>query len=513
MSDLLLEIISGEIPARMQSDAVKNFASNIQANITKVFGPSSVGNILSWITPQRIGVYIESIIIDEATKAATQEIRGPKHTAPASAIEGFLAKNKLVKAQLYIVGDYYFAKPVSEAQPTDKLKQIIIETIKNFVWPKSMISGNSSLRWVRPMKSILCLLDGKVLEFNYHHINSCNKTYGHRFMAPQEIEVTSYSDYKTKLANAWVIIDPKARKDAILSQISEILAQADVSLIEDDSLLNEIVGLVEFPKVFMGEIDDKFMTLPREVLITTLKSNQRYLMTEDKLSGKLAQFYLIVANIASEDAGKTLLEGNQRVLNARLNDAMFFYEQDLKQPFESNIEKLHSLKYHNICSMYDKQLSVKNLAVKLASALSSIPTEKIERAVMLAKCDLLTNMVSEFPELQALMGYYYSIANGEDKDVAVAVRDHYKPRGPNDALPENLLASIIALADKLDSLNQLFAAGIKPSGSKDPFGLRRAAIGILRLVKCHNWSLAYDRLDIREDVQKFINDRQKALLS
>ncbi|MCE2991507.1 MAG: glycine--tRNA ligase subunit beta [Candidatus Jidaibacter sp.] len=507
MSELLLEIFSGEIPARMQKNAEEKFSQMLAQAIMDTFTGDFICK--SWITPRRLGVAINGFKLE--LKQITQELRGPRVDAQAQALAGFLKKNNLQATQLEKRGDYYFAvlNKVDE-DPADTLKDIIITTLKNFVWPKSMIDGDHDLRWVRPIRSILCLLNGKTLEFAYHHIKSGNITYGHRFMSPAPIEVSSYSDYLGKLEKAYVVVDHETRRQSILQQATKALADKGVELIADGELLDEIAGLVEYPKVFVSQIQPEFMKLPREVLIITLKHHQRYLMTDMQTKDGdtvLSPYYLIVANIDPIDGGEALIEGNNKVLSARLSDAKFFYELDLKSKLADRIENIKSLTFHaDIGSVHAKQLSVSALATGICFELDLDPSI-IERAAMLAKCDLTTNMVKEFPELQGIMGYYYAIASGESTEMAICIRDHYKPQGPSDRLPEGIMASVLALADKLDTLNQMFAINIKPTGSKDPFALRRAAIGALRIIADNSFDLDLGAIGVREDVISFLKER------
>jgi glycyl-tRNA synthetase beta chain len=307
-----------------------------------------------------------------------------------------------------------------------------------------------------------------------------------------------------------VILDPEKRKETILSQAKKLLDPLHLTVINDEALLNEVAGLVEYPVVYLGQIDPKYMYLPKEVLLITLKHHQRYLMVEDK-DGKLAPYYLIVANIEASDNGQEIRHGNGKVLRARLEDAIFHFEHDKKQKLETFVENLKSLTYHQqIGSVYDKVQSVMKLAEKIA-AFAKADVEKVKRATLLCKADLVSNMVKEFPELQGVMGYYYAVHAKEPKEVSLAIKEHYKPQGPNDSLPSELTGAVVALADKLDTLNQMFAINIKPTGSKDPFALRRAAIGILR--SCEHYKLSFDlqTLGIREDVIQFINERKENL--
>ncbi len=508
MSELLLEVFSGEIPARMQVAGVSRFMDNLLMLIKKAFKGNATAEC--WVTPRRLGVVVKNLEFEALDK---ELLRGPSVSAPSQALEGFLKKNNVTRAQLEEINGYYYAKLESSGEPLEDLKDVILTTLKQMVWPKSMIDGDHDLRWVRPVKSILCILDGKEVELKYHHIKSGNTTYGHRFMAPKAISIDSFVDYEKKLKDAYVILKPEDRKSSILAQANAALESLGVSVLEDEVLLDEIAGLVEYPKVFVSKINPEFMSLPREVLIITLKYHQRYLMTK-KADGSLAEYHLIVANIDPTDKGVALIEGNQRVLSARLADAKFFYELDLTAPLKGRAESLKLLTFHaDIGSIYDKQQSVRALGIEIAKALGleTDEVDKVGAAITLAKCDLTTNMVKEFPELQGVMGYYYAKAGGESDEVSIAIRDHYKPRGPSDRVPQGRIPSIVALADKLDTLNQMFAIGIKPTGSKDPFALRRAAIGILRILAGNDFKLNFKALGIRQDVIEFINERYEVM--
>lgn len=504
MYDFLLEILSGEIPARMQYEAATKFAQMFEQTLKE--HNLAFLEINALVTPRRLGINIKNITKSEL-ELSSQEIRGPKTNADNNAINGFIRKNNLSQDQIFEKNGHYFAKvKQTDYSVKDIIKNITLSCIKSLVWPKSMILNSEKLSWVRPIENILCIVNGKILDFNCSNLSSNNHTKGNRFMANVSFEVSDFEDYKAKLRENYVIIAPQERKEIILGQISSILQDKNLALIEDVKLLNEIVGLTEYPQVFMDCIDQKFMDLPSEILITTLKHNQRYLMTRDS-KDKLSPFYFIVANIKPKDNGETLIEGNQRVLNARLNDAMFFYEQDLKCNLQDYQIKLKSLMYNNICSVYEKQQKVTDLAIKFAKHLGANEKDVI-RAATLAKCDLASSVVKEFPELQGVAGYYYALAQGEHIDVANAIRDHYKPQGPNDSLPIGPIGIALALADKLNSLQLLFGSGIRPSGSKDPLGLRRSAIGILRILSEYNINLDLAQFDIDYDVRKFIDERK-----
>ncbi|AIF81984.1 glycyl-tRNA ligase subunit beta [endosymbiont of Acanthamoeba sp. UWC8] len=361
------------------------------------------------------------------------------------------------------------------------------------------------------------MLDNEVLPAKFGHIIASNKTYGHRFLSGKEITVNSASliEYSKLLKENFIILDALNRKEIIQQEIQKIISGKNLSIIEDNELLNEVVNLVEYPVVYLGQIDEKFMTLPEEVLITTLRNNQRYLMLRNSTSGKLAPYFIIVSNTIGQDQGKEIIHGNQTVLGARLFDALFFYENDKKMKLEKRIEQLKALTFHKeIGSVYDKIESVKAIAEKLSNRLQA-DTAKVIRAVSLMKADLVTEMVGEFPELQGIMGYYYALNDGEGEDIAITIRDHYKPLGPNDYVPTNKVAAIVALADKLDTLNQMFAINIKPTGSKDPFALRRAANGVVRIIAENNFALDIKTdladLNIREDVINYISEREVSI--
>lgn len=506
MAALLLELFSEEMPACMQSLAKDKLLAQILSGLKENFGLELQGQ--AWVTPRRLGVFIDNLPL--AIKEYQEELRGPKITAPEQALDGFLRKNNIGKEALEKRGEYYFAiitKPASAIQ--EVLSKLIEEVLIGFSWPKSMRWSDHEIKWVRPLHNILCLFANAVLPLQFGQIRSNNLTFGHRFMAPGKLMIANISDYRSKLAQAFVILESADRKQSIRTQVEVAIAAKGLTLIEDDDLLGEIIGLVEYPVVLLGEIDEEYMRLPREVLVITLKHHQRYLMLNDA-HGKLAPYFIIVANRTTVDQGGEIICGNIKVLKARLEDAYFFFTQDKARTLASRINELKGLTFHKETgTIYDKMQSTKAMAERLCLQVK-IESAKVLRAVELSKTDLVTGMVKEFPELQGIMGYYYAMNDGEDKEVAVAVRDHYKPQGPSDSLPENHIGALAALADKLDTLNQMFGIGIKPTGSKDPYALRRAAIGVLRIMAHYNINLDFIRLDLRDDVIVFINERKKA---
>ncbi|KIE04424.1 Glycine--tRNA ligase beta subunit [Candidatus Jidaibacter acanthamoeba] len=508
MSDFLLELFSEEMPAKM----LAAFTAALEKNIVDKLGQKVESK--SFYTPRRICIHINGLSTEVAEQ--TEEVKGPKESAPEAALDGFMRKYNLSdKSELELrEGCYFYKLKRNQSDLKSVLKETVEVSLNQAIWPKSMRWGDYDIRWVRPLHSIVCFLDNEVLPVKFGHIIASNKTYGHRFLSGKEITVNSASliEYSTLLKENFIILDALNRKEIIQQEIRKAISGKNLSIIEDNELLNEVVNLVEYPVVYLGQIDEKFMTLPEEVLITTLRNNQRYLMLRNSTSGKLAPYFIIVSNTIGQDQGKEIIHGNQTVLGARLFDALFFYENDKKIKLEKRIEQLKALTFHKeIGSVYDKVESVKAIAEKLSQRLQ-IDTAKVLRAVSLMKADLITEMVGEFPELQGIMGYYYALNDREDEDIAITIRDHYKPLGPNDYVPTNKVAAIVALADKLDTLNQMFAINIKPTGSKDPFALRRAANGVVRIIAENNFALDIKTdlatFNIREDVINYISERE-----
>lgn len=508
MTTLLLEIFSDEIPARMQVNAMNSLNDLIIRTFKESYGIDAKSN--AWVTPRRLGFHFTDI--PSKIDAISEEVRGPKTSAPEAALNGFLGKYNAKKEDLEVKGDYYslmYTKPAVDIK--EAIKNTIEQSIKKFVWPKSMKWGDFQETWVRPIHSILCLFGHDVIPVTYGDIVASNTTKCHRFMDGDKVHhISSYDDYQKKMEAGKVVLDVQTRKDLILAGVQSVIKDKKLKLINDEDLLNEIAGLVEFPHVLLGSIDSKLMHLPRELLIITLKHHQRYLMLENT-DGTLAPYYIIVSNIVPSDNGQKIVEGNNKVLRARLADALFFYENDKKVKLEARLEKLKKLTFHQeLGTVYDKTQSTLKLAEQVAKFMDC-SQEKVKRAVMLAKADLVTDMVKEFPELQGVMGYYYALNDLEDSEVAIAIADQYKPVGPNDSIPGNAIGKVLAVSDKLDTMNQLFGIGIKPTGSKDPFALRRAANGILRIIGEDKIAEFFDILlknkAIRDDVVLYIQQR------
>jgi len=481
MAELLLELLSEEIPARMQARASADLAAMIGDALAKQGLTFKTPQAL--VTPRRLTLIVEDL--PAATPDISEERRGPRVGAPEAALDGFLKGAGVTLEQCEQrdtgKGVFYFAVIAKTGRPTPEVvKEVVEQTMAAFPWPKSMRWGSGSERWVRPLQSIVCLFDGKVVPVAFAGISAGNETRGHRFLAPAVFTVTGAADYRAKLARAFVMLDPAERRQTILDQARAKAAEARLALKEDDGLLAEVTGLVEWPTVMTGQFDEGFMSVPDEVLVTSMRSHQKYFSLL-KADGRLANRFLVVANMPAA-AGAQIVSGNQRVLRARLSDAKFFWDTDLSHPLESWVPKLaERLYYQGLGSVEDKAKRLSALAGHIAGLIGADAADA-SRAGLLAKADLSSDMVGEFPELQGIMGRYYALKDKEAATVADAVGEHYSPVGPNDACPTAKNSVAVALADKIDTLVGFFGIGEKPTGSKDPFALRRAALGIIRLV-------------------------------
>lgn len=482
MAELLLELFSEEIPARMQDRAVSDLARLIGDGLKEA--GLTAGSITHHSTPRRLCVVVDGL--PEATADVREERKGPKADAPDKAIEGFLRSTGLTRDDLEVretpKGNVLFAVTEKKGQPTAEVLPALIEAaIGKLPWPKSMRWGARPVRWVRPLHSILCLFGGTVLPVSFGPITASNTTRGHRFHAPEAFEVADFADYEVKLRAANVILDRDERKRMIDQEARALAVGKGVQIIEDPGLLDEVAGLVEWPVPLIGRIDDAFMDVPQEVLILSMRTHQKYFATQNE-DGSLAPWFVPVANLTADDGGVAIVAGNEKVLRARLSDARFFWDQDRKRTLESRLDDLDPIVYHAAMgSMRRKAERVATLAHAIGPHVGA-DAEQARRAGLLAKADLTTEMVGEFPELQGLMGMYYAGHDGEDDAVARALRDHYRPAGPSDPCPKEPVSIAVALADKLDALAGFFGIGEKPTGSKDPYALRRAALGIIRLM-------------------------------
>jgi glycyl-tRNA synthetase beta chain len=480
MADFLLELLSEEIPARMQAKA-RNELARMFAECTAQSGLAT-GPINSFSTPRRLILIARDVA--PGAEASSEEIKGPRTSAPPQALEGFLRKNGLTREQLEDRDGIYFAIIKREGRlATEILSEIIKRIVETFPWPKSMRWGDGSLRWVRPLHGILAILGEAIVPVEIDGIGSSAATAGHRFHHPGPITIGGAADYLQKLKACHVIVDQEEREATIRDGARRVAHAAGLTMLGDEALVVENAGLTEWPVPLLGSFDPEFLDVPREVIVLTMRTNQKYFAcTNDE--GLLAPAFVCVANVAAEDGGEAIAHGNARVLAARLSDARFFWEQDLKIPLEEQGRKLAGIVFHEkLGTIADKVERVATLASWLVEK-GIVPAneEEVGRAARLAKCDLVTGMVGEFPELQGIIGSYIAAAQGETDAVAGAIRDQYKPGGQGDEVPTSPVSVAVALADKLDSLVGFFQVGEKPTGSKDPFALRRAALGILRII-------------------------------
>ncbi len=480
MPDLLLELFSEEIPARMQLGALSDVWRMLRDSLKKEgYAPAESPEHM-YATPRRIAVWLKNLPTTQTSSET--ELKGPKIGAPEAALQGFLKKTGLKQSDLTERDGVYFAVTRKEGRQTSEvLKTIIEDTLKIFPWSKSMRWGDNDISWVRPLHSILCIFDGKVIPVEFGPVSAGNITYGHRFLAPDPITVMNPAEYEKALEKAHVIADREKRAKEIDKRAKTLAASNGLQLKEDPYLLNEVTGLVEWPVVLMGSIDPQFMDLPPEVLTTVMRTHQKYFALTDK-QGKLSPYFLITANMQPTDGGKAIISGNERVLRARFSDARFFWDQDRKKPLDAWAEGLADVTFHaKLGSIADKVKRITAIAETLAPLVKA-DKKLVKRAAELCKADLVTGMVGEFAELQGIMGRYYALEQKEPSEVADAIRDHYLPVGPASPVPTQPVSICIALADKLDTLVSMFAIGEKPTGSKDPFALRRAALGVIRII-------------------------------
>jgi glycyl-tRNA synthetase beta chain len=488
MADLLIELFSEEIPARMQkkaSDDLKRMIiDGLKAAGLKFDGADA------YVTPRRLVLNVTGLPV--STPDVREERRGPRTDAPEKAIEGFLrgagVAREACEERETPKGTFLFAIIEKKGKQTSEVvAELLTDTIKNFPWPKSQRWGSGMLKWVRPLHSILCILDGEIIDLEVAGIKAGNTTSGHRFMAPSEFTVAGFDEYKAKLLEHKVMLDPNERADLIEAKAKELATEKGLEWVEDRGLLAEVAGLVEWPVPLMGGFDPSFMEVPEEVLILTMKKDQKYFVTRDPKTGKLAPYFITVANIEPSDGGAAVAAGNERVLSARLSDAKFFWDQDLKGKLDDNLDALKDIVFHkDLGSVHDRVERFISLIDDVARYLPELNVSDAKRAAQLTKADLVSNMVYEFPEVQGAMGRYYALKQGESDAVADAIRDHYSPLGPNDACPTAPVSVAVAFAEKLDTLVGFFGIGQKPTGSKDPFALRRAALGMIRLILENN---------------------------
>src|SRR5450759_277789 len=516
MPDLLLELFSEEIPARMQAKA----ADDLRRMVTdKLVAEGLVyEGAKAFATPRRLTLTVHGIPARQSD--LKEERKGPRVGGPDAAIQGFLKATGLASLDQAKIqrdpkkGDFYVALIEKPGRATlEVLADMLPVIIRTFPWPKSMRWGERSarsgaLQWVRPLHSIVATFgidteEPEVVKFAVDGIEAGQTTFGHRFMAPRAISVRRFADYETKLQSAKVVLDPERRKDTILTDAKQLAFAQGFELVEDQVLRDEVAGLVEWPVVLMGSFDREFLSIPPEVIRATIRNNQKCFVVSDSKTGKLTNKFILTANIEASDGGKAIVAGNERVIRARLSDAKFFYESDLKTKLEDRLPKFEQIVFHEKLGTQGERIKrIEQLAAEIAPVLwkqraaffdrkflnaDEFKDEqgyirKVRRAAQLAKADLLTEVVGEFPELQGLMGKYYALAQGEPVSVAAASEEHYKPQGPADRVPIDPVSVAVALADKIDTLVGFWAIDEKPTGSKDPYALRRAALGVIRIV-------------------------------
>lgn len=498
MADLLIELFSEEIPARMQAKASDDL-KRVMITALKEAGLTFEGAD-AYATPRRLALSVTGL--PNATPDISEERRGPRADAPEQAIAGFLRGAGLAREDLVErednKGTFLYAVIEQKGRATaDVISAALTSTIRNFPWSKSQRWNLFDLKWVRPLHSILCIFDGEIVEGGVFTKNMVlddgspspdviefsNVTRGHRFMAPDAFTVTGFADYKQKLLDHMVILDPARRQTLIHDTAQTLVSAVGLELVEDTGLLAEVAGLVEWPVPMIGSFDANFLEVPEEVLQLTMKKDQKYFVTRDPATGKLANKFIFTANIEPSDDGSAVTGGNERVLAARLADARFFYEQDLKTKLEDNLPALEGIVFHkDLGTVAERVERIKKLSRYLADFIPGCDADEAERAASLCKADLVSGMVNEFASLQGVMGRYYALEQGESNAVADAIRDHYAPLGPDDACPTAPVSIAVALAEKLDTLVGFFAIDQKPTGSKDPYALRRAALGVVRLI-------------------------------
>jgi glycyl-tRNA synthetase beta chain len=495
MPDLLLELFSEEIPARMQARAAEDLRRMVTDRL--VAEGLVYEGAKAFATPRRLALTVHGVPARQSD--LREERKGPRVGGADAAIAGFLKATGLTSLDQAKIqrdpkkGDFYVALIEKPGRATlDVLADMLPVIVRTFPWPKSMRWGArsarpSALQWVRPLHAIVATFgidteEPDVVKFAIDGIEAGQTTYGHRFMAPAAISVRRFEDYEAKLKAAKVVLDPQARKDIILADAKQLAFAQGFELVEDQALLDEVAGLVEWPVVMMGSFEPEFLSIPSEVIRATIRTNMKCFVVNDPNTGKLTNKFILTANIEAPDGGKTIVGGNERVIRARLSDAKFFYETDLRTKLEDRLPRFDNIVFHEKLGTQAERIArIERLAAEIAPLVGA-DVEKTTSAAHLAKADLLTEVVGEFPELQGLMGKYYALAQGEDASVAAASEEHYKPQGPADRVPTDPVSIAVALADKIDTLVGFWAIDERPTGSKDPYALRRAALGVIRLI-------------------------------
>ena len=511
MPQLLLELFSEEIPARMQAQAARDLERMAREKLADAgFLPEGVK---AFAGPRRLTLVADGLAPAQADRR--EELKGPRVGSPDQAIEGFLRKAGLTRDQLTERDGLFYAVTEKKGRPTPEIvAEMVDQIVRGFPWPKSMKWGRGSLRWVRPLQRILCVFDGEVVPFAIDGIQSGDLSEGHRFMGPrQAFRAQTFDKYADGLQAGYVMLDVEERKARIIHEARTLCHARNLELVEDPGLLDEVAGLAEWPSPILGDMDPAFLDLPPEVIRTSMRTHQKYFAVRDPATGKLAPHFLTVANIEATDGGAAIAAGNARVLSARLNDARFFWDEDRKVSLAGRLEKLKGVTFHaKLGTMYERVERIARLARHIAPMVGA-DIELADQAGRLAKADLGTGMVGEFPELQGLMGGYYARGEGLPRAVSDAVRDHYKPVGPSDSVPTEPVSVAVALADKLDTLIGFFSIDEKPTGSKDPYALRRAALGVIRILLESGLRIPLGQVTgFSPDLGAFFADRLKVLL-
>ena len=544
MPELLLEVLSEEIPARLQHPAVEDFKGLFCAKLRDqgLFFDSAEAQV----TPRRLVLVIKGLQTRQSDRI--EERKGPKASAPEKSILGFLQSagceslsHPDIEKREIKGSEFYFVKRLVKGCSTKELLPgIIHDAVTKLRWPRSMRRASGTLKWVRPIHSILCIFDGRLVKGNISTgiglagssetaIKFTNKTRGHRFLAHEFLAVKNFNDYTEKLRNSFVIVEAEERRKIIVQKANDLAEEHELLLHTDDFLMNENTGLVEWPVVLLGSFSETFLTLPDEVLVTSMKRHQKYIPLYQR-DGLLAPRFVVVSNLTSDDGGAAIVAGNERVLRARLYDAKFFWDVDRQTLLDDFSKRLGEITFHaKLGSMSDKVMRLAKLGVKIAQRVPKANADMVERAALLCKADLVTEMVGEFPELQGVMGKYYALQQGENASVAAAIAGHYSPLGPSDVCPKAPNSVSLALSDKIDVLVGMFGVGGRPSGSKDPYALRRAALGVIRLIlendirlplievimeshKSYKLGVLGDRSECVRTLVDFITDRLKVHL-
>lgn len=484
MAELLLEIFSEEIPARMQKRAADDLLRLVTTGLKEA--KLEYKNPVSHVTPRRLVLKLEDLPL--AQEDVVEEKRGPKVGAPEKAVQGFLRSAGLTLEQAEIrdtkKGEFYFAVIEKKGRASvDVIKEVVKKSLENFSWPKSMRWGENKTRWVRPLHSMICLFDKEVVPVEFAGKIASNKTRGHRFLAPNEITVSNFDDYQKKLEKAFVIIDREQRKQIIATQSQKLAQEEELEIIEDNSLLDEVCGLVEYPVALIGKIDDEFMQVPQEALISSMSEHQKYFSLCDKKTKKMAPRFIVISNMSPKKGSNAIVSGNERVLRARLSDGKFFWDNDRKNTLESRVPKLMERIFHaKLGTDFDKVQRIQKLSGYVSEYIKEAKFEDVKRAALLSKADLTSEMVGEFADLQGIMGRYYAINDNEKQEISQAIAEHYSPKGPSDDCPKSPTSVAVAIADKIDTLVGFWLIDEKPTGSKDPYALRRATLGVIRLI-------------------------------